>query len=55
MPKTKLLSSRSDARTVACPECHAQPEDHCIGKRGFRLACHLERHYAFADAVLAKS
>jgi hypothetical protein len=33
----------TEIRTVACPYCKAEPEEHCQGVRGPRKANHLER------------
>jgi predicted RNA-binding Zn-ribbon protein involved in translation (DUF1610 family) len=44
---TRIESSRTEARSVACPNCGAEPMSKCIGARKLRESCHLERHFAF--------
>ena len=43
--------SRTEAQTVACPNCYADPGQKCIGKRGLRESVHLERIQAFAQSL----
>jgi MoaA/NifB/PqqE/SkfB family radical SAM enzyme len=43
--------SRTEARTIECPYCHAEVGAKCIGKRGVREAVHLERIHAFAETL----
>lgn len=42
-------TSRSQAETVECPRCSAPPGDKCMGVRGPRESCHLERHHAVGE------
>lgn len=45
-------TSRTDARTVACPYCHARAGELCQGPRGkLRESNHAERHLAAQTAI----
>jgi hypothetical protein len=37
-------TSRTQALTVDCPRCNAEPGDPCTGTRGPRESAHRERH-----------
>jgi hypothetical protein len=44
-------TTRTEAMTIACPFCGAQPERPCEGARGkLRASVHAERHLAALDA-----
>lgn len=48
---TLEYTTRTDARTVPCPLCHAAPGQLCIGARDkLRASVHAERHLVYLNA-----
>ncbi len=40
----KFMPSITEAKSVRCPNCQAEPGQRCVGSRRNKTGCHLERH-----------
>lgn len=51
----RTATSRTQAETVECPRCHEPAGEKCMGTRGRRESCHLERHHSVGELLHLKT